>query len=84
MKPLCEFNLDLSESYGVAGRIIATLVSNIASQVYTDARVEFYDAAQSAAAAGRGGSCGKIVSCSGNRKREWVDRISNYGKENII
>ncbi|XP_018017039.1 uncharacterized protein LOC108673689 isoform X2 [Hyalella azteca] len=62
-RPLCEANLHLSQTYGPVGRVVGSLVSNIAAKTFSGARAAHFDEAIEAAATGRSGSCHLVPAC---------------------
>ncbi|XP_042218859.1 uncharacterized protein LOC121864031 isoform X4 [Homarus americanus] len=54
-KPLCEANAELSLRYGVVGRVVASLLSNVVSKAFTGDHIPNFHLALEAASAGRSG-----------------------------
>lgn len=69
-RPLCEANAELSSRFGVAGRVVGSLLSNVVSKAFSGDHVPKFHLGLQASSAGRNGhECStKFPKCSRGHK----------------
>lgn len=79
-RPLCDANAQLSLRYGVVGRMVASLLSNVMGKAFSGDDNKRFHLALEAAAAGRSDhTCARFPSCS---KAHKYSRDVNVGGGN--
>ncbi|CAL4165538.1 unnamed protein product [Meganyctiphanes norvegica] len=83
-RPLCRVNADLVMEYGVVGRVVASLFSNVMAKAFTGDHLRHFHLALDAAKLGReGGDCGAYPACTGAAHKYDQKLNENHEHDNM-